>query len=353
MKILVIGAGVLGSFYAARLKESGQDVTILARGKRVEQIRQNGIVIKNERGELQSNPQLRVIETIDPSESFDLALVLVRKNQVSELLPQLGNTAVKSFLFMVNNAAGPQAYIDAVGEARVLLGFPGAGGQRNEQGEVMVSLVSEKTQPTTIGELNGERSERILETALVFHDAGFPVEICPNMDAWLKTHVALVSPVANAFYLAGGDPYRLAQTRDGLLLMVRAIREGMHVLNHLEVPITPARYQIALWVPERILVALLRKGFATPQAELVMAAHARSARDEMQHLALEFQQLALDAGVPTPNIDNLVLYLNPQMSPLPSGSQKLNYTYQDWKPLIIGVALLGFVLGLIFRKKKK
>ncbi len=30
MKILVYGAGVLGSLYAARLRESGQDVSILA-----------------------------------------------------------------------------------------------------------------------------------------------------------------------------------------------------------------------------------------------------------------------------------------------------------------------------------
>lgn len=353
MKLLIIGAGVLGSFYAARLKKSGQDVTILARGKRAEQLREFGIVIKNEHGELQSVTHLPVIEKIEPQEEYDLALVLVRKNQVADLLPDLTETAVKAFVFMVNNAAGPQAYIDAVGEDRVILGFPGAGGRRTEDGEIWVSQTSGKTQPTTIGELNGQRSERILELALALHDAGLPVEICHNMDAWLKTHVALVSPIANALYLADGDPYRLANTRDGLLLMVRAIREGLHVLNHLEIPVTPAKYHFVLWVPERILVAVLKKGLATPRAELVLAAHARAARDEMQQLALEFQQLALEAGVPTPNIDNLVLYLNPQTRPLPTGSEKLNYTYHDWKPLVIGVALLGFILGLVLRKKRK
>ncbi len=35
MKILVYGAGNIGSLYAALLKESGQDVSILARGKRL------------------------------------------------------------------------------------------------------------------------------------------------------------------------------------------------------------------------------------------------------------------------------------------------------------------------------
>ena len=34
MKILFYGAGVLGSLFAARLQESGQEVSILARGQR-------------------------------------------------------------------------------------------------------------------------------------------------------------------------------------------------------------------------------------------------------------------------------------------------------------------------------
>ncbi len=37
MKILFYGAGVLGSLYAARLQESGQEVSILARGQRLAQ----------------------------------------------------------------------------------------------------------------------------------------------------------------------------------------------------------------------------------------------------------------------------------------------------------------------------
>ena len=39
------GAGVLGSLYAARLKASGHDVTVLARGKRFDEINGQGIVL--------------------------------------------------------------------------------------------------------------------------------------------------------------------------------------------------------------------------------------------------------------------------------------------------------------------
>ncbi|MAT43036.1 MAG: ketopantoate reductase [Anaerolineaceae bacterium] len=354
MKILVIGAGVLGSLYAARLQNSGQDVTVLARGKRLTQLRENGIVLTNESGHEKSITPMRVIEAIDPEEFFDFALVLVRKNQMKEVLPLLrDNVGVQSFVFMSNNAVGPVEYIQTVGNERVLLGFPGAGGSRDENGEVTYSIVPGEIQSTTIGELNGQRTERVEQLSRLLNQAGFPTVISENMDAWLKTHVALVSPVANAIYLAAGDPYRLANTRDGLVLMVRAIREGLHVLDHLGVPITPKKYKLIRWVPEGILVPILQKGFATPQAELVLARHARSARDEMQQLGLEFQQLTLDAGVPTPNIDNLMLFATSTERVLPSGSQKLRYCYQDWVPVVMGVTLAGLLMGIIFRRKRK
>ena len=47
MKILFYGAGVLGSLYAARLQETGQEVSILARGQRLADIREYGIVLED------------------------------------------------------------------------------------------------------------------------------------------------------------------------------------------------------------------------------------------------------------------------------------------------------------------
>ena len=45
MNILVYGAGVLGSLYAARLQEAGQHVSLLARGQRLQDIREHSIVL--------------------------------------------------------------------------------------------------------------------------------------------------------------------------------------------------------------------------------------------------------------------------------------------------------------------
>ena len=46
MRILIYGAGVLGSLYAALLAKAGYDISIYARGKRLEILRNNGLQYK-------------------------------------------------------------------------------------------------------------------------------------------------------------------------------------------------------------------------------------------------------------------------------------------------------------------
>ena len=43
MRILIYGAGVIGSLYAALFAEAGYDTNIYARGKRLEALRNNGL----------------------------------------------------------------------------------------------------------------------------------------------------------------------------------------------------------------------------------------------------------------------------------------------------------------------
>ena len=43
MRILIYGAGVIGSLYAVLFAEAGYDTNIYARGKRLEALRNNGL----------------------------------------------------------------------------------------------------------------------------------------------------------------------------------------------------------------------------------------------------------------------------------------------------------------------
>lgn len=305
MNILIFGAGVLGSLYGARLKQAGQEVTILARGERFSQISREGIVLEHALTGKREIVSVPVVDKVDADDRYDLIVVLVRKNQLPSALPSLSATRrTTRILVMVNNASGYDSLIAALGKERVLLGFAGAGGVLKGN-VVRYAVVSSLLQATTFSELGGSKSPELMRIMRHFHEAGFPVAFSRNMDAWQKTHVAWVSPVANAIYMVEGDPDKLAGSSEVARLLVRAVREGYEVLRRLEVPITPRKLHVWSLVPETVLVWVIRWWASTEQFKTVIVAHAMNAADEMRQLADEFRLLAEAASMETPAIGKL------------------------------------------------
>ena len=344
MKIFVYGAGVLGSLYAARLQEAGHAVSILARGQRLADLREHGIVLEEAITGQRTTTRVNVVEQLAPEDAYDLVIVLLPKNHVSEVLPALAaNRHTPNVLFMGNNAAGPDEMIAALGRERVLLGFPGAGGSR--EGNVVRYIASSggRRYAITMGELDGHTTPRLERIIKVFESAGFPVTINPNMDAWLKTHVALILPMGGALCMAGLDNYRLARTRDAVVLMIRAMHESFGVLHALDVPITPPSLQMFEWIPEPILIAFMQRKLASEAIEAAFA-HARAARDEGKKLRDEFRALARLASVPTPTMDRLRTYVDQTVPPVADGSAQI---LMDWRGVWVGLGALAGALVVL------
>ncbi len=343
MNILVYGAGVVGSVFAARLHKGGHDVTLLARGQRLAELRQHGIVLIDDVSGEQQQVRVRLVETLQPDDAYELVLVIMRKNQVADVLPVLAaNQHTPTVAFLGNNAAGAAAYVAALGAERVLLGFAGAGGGRD--GHIIRHVRGTDAQPASlyIGELDGKTTPRLRAIAAAFEQAGFQVHIAPAIDAWLKTHAAFVIPIAEALKLAGGDNYRLARTRDGLVLMIRAIRECFAALRALGFPVLPWQLALLARLPEPVLVMLLARFMNTRMAEIALARHANSAGDEMRLLAAEVRALVAQSGVPTPQLDWLSVFLDPTTAPLPEGSHSLRL---NWRGIYLGL-LAGAICTL-------
>lgn len=314
LKILFYGAGVLGSLYAARLRGAGHDVSVLARGRRLEELREHGVVLRDVVTGEQAVTRVGVVERLAPGDDYDLVVVIVRKDQLPSVLPALAkNRSTPDVLFMLNNASGPSQMVDALGKERVILGFPGAGGWRD--GHVVRYLLGpswlQKMQPAVFGELDGGASPRLGRIMAAFRGAGFSVAASPNMDAWLKTHASVVVPLASAVHAAGGNVRRLSRTPEALVLTARAIQENLGVLRALSVPVTPGGLRALGWVPEPLLVGLLGRLFDTRIAEVGLGPHAGAAPDEIGQLAGELARLARDAGAPTPATDRLRAHLDP------------------------------------------
>jgi len=344
-RILVYGAGPLGSLFAARLQEGGNDVSILARGQRLADLREHGIVLVDVLTKQRTVTRVDVVEALASDDGYDLVLVIMRKNHALEILPILAaNQHTPNVLFLMNNAAGPGELVKALGTERVLIGFPNAAGYR--EGHAVHCLSGTEDDPAFVpfGEADGRITPRTQQVARILESApGFGAEMCTDMDTWLKYHVALLMPsLAPALYAAGTDNYRLARTRDLVVLTVRAIREGFRVLRALGLPVTPSKYRLFEWVPEPILVLMLQRLLVHDLMEVAMVKHANAARDEVQHLTDEFLALARTTSVPTPVIDHMYPYLDPDTPPVAEGSAEIPLR---WGGVLVGAGVLGAALG--------
>jgi ketopantoate reductase len=343
-KILVYGAGPLGSLFAAKLQQGGNDVSILARGQRLADIREHGIALHDVLTGERSVTRVDVVEALAPDDAYDLVLVIMRMNHALQILPVLAaNRHTPNVLFLMNNVAGPGALVEALGQERVLIGFPNSAGYR--EGHVIHCLTGTEEDKAYVlfGEVDGRVTVRTLQVARILESApGFGAEIRSDMDAWLKYHVALLFPsLAPTLRAAGRDNYRLARTRDLLVLAIRAIHEGFRVLHALDLTVTPAKFKPLQWVPEPILVLFFRRLLSDPLMETALVKHGEAARSEVLYLVDEFLALARTTNVPTPTIERLLPYLADDAPQVPEGSAKIPLR---WGSLL---AVLGVLLAVL------
>ncbi len=307
MRVLIYGAGAIGSFYAAQLFTAGYDVTILARGKRLEDIKKHGVVIDHFFQKQQTVTNVPVIERLENNDVYDFIFVIMQKNQTYEILPNLKeNRFCNNIVFFGNNGKGGEEYIESLGKERVILGFPSIGGKR--EGHKIIVAYSENSS-ITIGELDGIVSRRLVDIATMFDRAGLIVKTSDDIDSWLKYHIALVSPLANGIHMAKKNNFELIHNKEAMLLMIKAIKEGFKVLKKLKFPIRPKRMRTLHYYPNFVIIRILKRTIGTEVGKLVLREHAITAKEEMRKIADEFQELIKESGMITPSINELVEYI--------------------------------------------
>lgn len=253
MKLLVYGAGVLGSLFSARLHEAGLDVSLLARGERLAALRRHGVLLAEG-----DSPDVRrvAVPIVDhPAGGYDLTVVLVRTHQVDAVLASLADLD-GDVLFLLNWAAGAEPLGAVIGHERVLLGFPTAGGKMD--GDVVryrATSLMNRLLPMPIGEPGGRSTPRLERIVRTLRTAGINAKPEPRMDAWLKTHAAFEVALGQAVDAAGG-PVALADDPDAVRHMIRGMRQNLAAMP---TPPVPRGFVALQTLPEGLLVAVLRR----------------------------------------------------------------------------------------------
>lgn len=309
MKTLIFGAGPLGSLYACLLNKAGKDVTILARNEHYKFLQENGVVLINEFTQNKIIEKVKVIDSLSEDDSYDLVIVLMRKNSIKSMLPILSkNENIPNIIFMGNNALGFDEYLNWLPKDKVLFGFPGGGGSKTDH--IVHYVDSEKPNgkrlPITIGEIDGKMRERTRQIRNLFETSDVPVTIVKEMDSWLKYHVAFVHPIGGAL-LKCGDNYKLAKDRDTIRTYIRAVKEGGRVLKALGYKKSyNFKLRLFYWMPEWVIINILKQVFNSRFAEVAMMMHANAAKDEIIELGNEFKILKNQTSIETPNLDELM-----------------------------------------------
>ena len=84
MRILIYGAGVIGSLYAVLFAETVYDTSIYARGKRLEFLKKNGLLYKKNQNIRQA--EATILGELSDNDAYDFILLTVRENQLYEAL---------------------------------------------------------------------------------------------------------------------------------------------------------------------------------------------------------------------------------------------------------------------------
>lgn len=310
MKILIYGAGVIGSITAAKLMDAGYNTTLLARGKRLEQLQQNGLVTHNVISKETSTRKIELTEQLKVEDRYDLIIVTVRLDQLQDAIESLKkNKGSKSLLFMLNIPKGVDQIAIELPDRHIMLGFPGLGGTYRNGA---IDYIELKQQRSSLGELNRRAegfSDLLMEVKGVFENSGMKVDLVADMPAWLSVHAIFVGSIAAAIWKENGDSRTLGKNKKSVYELVSSIREGFKACQALEMPIYPSNLKtIFMSVPKCFAVWYWSKALQGEMGTLAMEPHVKGAKKEMQLIAKQVLNLVHSSTVATPSLDRL---LNP------------------------------------------
>jgi len=276
VRILIFGAGVIGSLYGAILAEAGYDVSVYARGCRLECLTRDGLLYKR-KGKIRKAP-VRVLSKLEAKDCYDLILLTVRENQLHAALEELRQNVSPTIVTMVNSLETYDSWEAICGAGRIIPAFPGAGG--GFDGNVLdAALTPRLIQPTTIGKTGGREKD----LARVLHRAKIPCQIVPDMHAWQLCHLAMVVPIADAYYEAA-DPEHAGRDAAIMRKTAKQIRDNLDVIAARKIRLSPGKMQAFRLLPTPLVGWILGFVFQSSFGDRFMYRHSMKAPDEMRQL---------------------------------------------------------------------
>lgn len=278
MRILVYGAGVLGCNLARDFYHSKQDVTLLARGKWAEEIKNNGLRIKNQLFLHTSVFHIPVITELKSDDIYDVIFVTIRYTQIDTVVDILRENQSKNIVFVGNNTNANYTS-SLLKHKNVMFAFLVSVGHRESNRVVSVDL-----KKITIGQLvNAQSNEKFINE--IFANTKYKVKYEPNMGDYLLCHAAFVVPVAFACYKTDGNLKKIKRNTAYLNKMIDANIEGYRAIKkagHEILPDDDKEFEGEKY--RKTCLRFFKLMCATVLGKICASDHAMNAIDEMSVL---------------------------------------------------------------------
>ncbi len=278
MKILVFGVGVLGCNLARNFFRSKKDVTLLARGKWAEEIKNNGLRIKSQLFPHTSTTRIPVITELKPDDVYDVIFVAIRYTQIDSIIEILRANKSKNIVFVGNNTRANET-ASLLKDKNVMFAFSQSAGHRESNKVVSVDL-----KKITIGQLvDAPSNEDFIKQ--IFANTKYKVQYEPNMGDYLLCHAAFVIPAAFACYKTDGNLKRIKKDVVYLNKMIdanieayKAIRDAGHEI----LPDDDKEFEGEAY--QKTCLRFFKLMSATVLGKICVSDHAMNATDEMSAL---------------------------------------------------------------------
>jgi 2-dehydropantoate 2-reductase len=218
MKIVILGAGALGTVLGAHLARAGEDVTLIARGQRAAYLQEHGATIT---GLVDFTVPVHVITDPQQVQNADVLMVTVKTYDMEAALGSVKHLDVGSVLSIQNGVLKNEQLAQTFGWGKVLGAIAFVGAEVLQTGTVR----STANQGFYLGELPEGTSARVQLLGDTLERVGIVAHVTPSIQVfeWSK-YVGWVCSMATAV-LTRLESYKMLQDAQTASMLAAMLHE--------------------------------------------------------------------------------------------------------------------------------
>jgi len=234
VRIVIVGAGALGSVLGGYLALAGEDVTLIGRPAHVEAIRRRGLQIEGVRGPHVVRG-LRAVAEGSEVEAADLLVVCVKSQDTTEALAGVAHLCGKvgMTISLQNGGRKDEQLAEVFGPEAVAGATTLVGASMPEPGRVHHT----GNAGTWIGEFTGPPSPRVTQAAAAFRKAELPIEIRPDIRTVIWCKLNQMVPAATIACITRLALHEIYLAPDLAALFVELSREVAQIAERRGIPL--------------------------------------------------------------------------------------------------------------------